>query len=131
MAEWPYTTARWQRLRTAHLQRFPLCEWCEATGRIVVARAVDHRKPIKLGGEPFPDHDGLASYCIPCHSAKTVRGPEAGARRSAKPRKGCNPDGSPLDPAHPWHASAEALPNSPENLSELRPLGPPFPEIFS
>jgi 5-methylcytosine-specific restriction protein A len=105
MAGWPYTTGAWKRLRTAHLARFPFCEGCERMGRpFVRANTVDHRVPISQGGPPFPDHDGLASYCGPCHSAKTARGAEAGASKSDKPRKGCNPDGTPLDPAHPWNA---------------------------
>lgn len=72
-------------------------------GRIAAANTVDHVHAISDGGAPFPGHDGLASYCAGCHSAKTARGREAGAVKSEKPRKGCNPDGSPLDPSHPWH----------------------------
>ncbi|GAB5375000.1 MAG: hypothetical protein AcusKO_14620 [Acuticoccus sp.] len=68
------------------------------------ANTVDHVRPISEGGDPFPGHDGLASYCAACHSAKTARGVEAGAIRTRKPRRGCNPDGSPLDPSHPWNA---------------------------
>ena len=83
----------------------PLCLGCEAMGRLTVANTVDHVRPISEGGAPFPGHDGLASYCPACHSAKTARGKEAGAVKSIKPRKGCNPDGSPLDPAHPWHGA--------------------------
>jgi len=58
---------------------------------------------ISSGGDPFPNHDGLASLCASCHGAKTSRGDEAGAIRSSKPRKGCGVDGSPLDSSHPWH----------------------------
>jgi 5-methylcytosine-specific restriction protein A len=68
----------------------------------VIANTVDHRVPISEGGHAFPGHDGLASYCAGCHSAKTARGPEAGAARSNKPRRGCDAEGNPLDPAHPW-----------------------------
>lgn len=103
MAKWPYNTAAWARLRTAHLALEPLCRACQAEGRLTTANTVDHVVAISEGGAPFPGHDGLASYCAPCHSAKTARGAEAGAIRSSKPRRGCNPDGSPLDPAHPWH----------------------------
>lgn len=99
-----YTSARWRRLRAQKLAASPLCEACRAeTGRVVAATVVDHRKPVRLGGDPFPPLSGLRSLCWPCHSAKTARGPEAGAASTTKPRKGCNPDGSPLDPAHPWH----------------------------
>lgn len=109
MADWPYNTSAWQRLRAAHLAMFPVCEDCEAIGRIRPAKAVDHRVAISAGGDAFPTHDGLASLCWPCHSAKTARGPEAGRIKTSKPRKGCNPDGTPLDRRHPWHAHAKSL----------------------
>lgn len=105
MADWPYNTTTWQRLRAAHLARSPLCIGCMGMGRYVPANTVDHVTPISDGGAPFPGHDGLASYCPACHSAKTARGSEAGAIRTSKPRRGCNPDGSPLDAAHPWHTA--------------------------
>lgn len=104
MAEWPYNTASWKRLRHAHLSAYPLCVGCAP--RLVPATTVDHVVPISGGGPAFPGHDGLASYCTRCHSAKTARGSEAGAIRTTKPRRGCNPDGSPLDPAHPWHGKS-------------------------
>ncbi len=101
---WPYSTARWQRLRDAQLQLHPLCESCIANGGVVRAAShVDHRRAISHGGDPFPGHDGLASLCASCHSAKTARGPEAGAIRSNRPRKGCDITGHPLDPNHPWN----------------------------
>lgn len=103
MAEWPYNTANWKRLRLAHLSLSPFCIGCEARNVLTVANTVDHITAIADGGPPFPGHDGLASYCPPCHGAKTARGTEAGAVRTNKPRRGCNSDGTPLDPAHPWH----------------------------
>lgn len=72
--------------------------------KLVTANTVDHIVPVSEGGHPFPNHDGLASYCPACHSAKTARGTEAGGARSNKPRKGCDANGNPLDPAHPWRA---------------------------
>ena len=102
MAKWPYSTAAWARLRAAHLAIEPACRACHAEGRLTRANTADHAVPVTQGGPAFPGHDGLASYCAPCHSAKTARGAEAGAIRSTKPRRGCNPDGTPLDPHHPW-----------------------------
>ncbi|MBA3667943.1 MAG: HNH endonuclease [Sphingomonas sp.] len=103
MAKWPYNTTAWSKLRVAHLARFPFCEGCPPHS-YKMANTVDHRHPISDGGPAFPGHDGLASYCAPCHSAKTARGAEAGAIKTTKARKGCNPDGSPLDPDHPWNS---------------------------
>lgn len=116
MADWPYNTAQWKRLRRAHLDLFPMCEGCLDMGKLTDANTVDHRIPINAGGAPFPGHDGLASYCTSCHGAKTVRGVEAGAVRTRKPRRGCSPDGSPLDPAHQWHEKSL-------RADRLRPLG--------
>ena len=99
MANWPYNTARWQRLRSLKLKDQPLCEACPG---IRLASHVDHVHAISDGGHPFPGLDALRSLCPSCHSAKTARGAEAGAVRSDKPRKGCDADGNPLDPAHPW-----------------------------
>lgn len=69
----------------------------------VLANTVDHRHAISEGGNPSPGHDGLASYCPACHSAKTARGTEAGAVRSNKPRRGCDVYGFPLSRAHHWN----------------------------
>lgn len=103
MSEWPYGTGAWKRLRLAHLALEPLCRGCAEMNRLTPANTVDHVQAINDGGPPFPGHDGLASYCAPCHSAKTARGTEAGAIRSTKPRRGCDANGNPFDPAHPWN----------------------------
>ncbi|WP_373487268.1 HNH endonuclease signature motif containing protein [Blastomonas sp.] len=117
MAEWPYNSARWKKLRLRHLSLNRLCIGCEARGRLRIANTVDHIKPISEGGPAFPGHDGLASYCPSCHSAKTARGKEAGVVKTAKPRKGCDANGNPLDAAHPWHTE-ESL-----RAAEGRPTG--------
>jgi 5-methylcytosine-specific restriction protein A len=97
-----YSSARWRRLRKQKLAASPLCEAHQEMGDVVVATVVDHRIPIRHGGKPFPSLSGLRSLCWPCHSAKTARGPEAGAARTTKPRRGCDASGAPLDPRHPW-----------------------------
>jgi 5-methylcytosine-specific restriction protein A len=103
MAEWPYSTGRWQRLRALKLARDPLCEDCRKIGRI--DRGGMRRSPAcdQRGRRGFPPLDELSSKCWPCHSRKTARGAEAGAARSDKPMKGCAADGSPLDASHPWN----------------------------
>lgn len=114
MASWPYSTQRWQRLRKRHLTMFPMCVPCRAVGRITIANTVDHNQAISDGGMAFPGHDGLTSMCVPCHSAKTARGTEAGAvrtDRALRPRRGCDANGNPIDPAHPWNGkSLKAVP---------------------
>lgn len=103
MADWPYNTQAWQRLRRLKLSASPLCEECKLRHILIPANTVDHRLAIRAGGQPFPDLEGLRSLCASCHSAKTARGEEAGAARATNPRRGCNVDGSPLDPRHAWN----------------------------
>lgn len=99
MATWPYTAQRWQRLRRLKLAEHPLCQACLQVGRIEPATVVDHRTPIKRGGDPFPHLDRLASLCEGCHNAKT-RAEQMGEDWL---RKGCDIFGYPLDPNHPWY----------------------------
>ena len=138
VADWPYSTARWQRLRRSKLQSEPLCEMCKADGTLAVASVVDHVRPVKHGGDPFPALDGLTALCASCHGAKTARGIEAGAAKTTRDRvrKGCDASGRPLAASHPWNGgngylTAEAIERRmPSNLMPSRiPLtivcGPP------
>jgi 5-methylcytosine-specific restriction enzyme A len=99
MATLPYTTQRWQRLRRHKLQEHPLCQACLQVGRIKPATVVDHRTPIKQGGDPFPALEQLASLCEGCHNGKT-RAEQLGKNYF---RTGCDVFGYPLDPNHPWY----------------------------
>jgi 5-methylcytosine-specific restriction protein A len=105
MSKWPYSTARWQRLRRYKLQQQPLCESCLQFGLIVVATVVDHRTPINAGGEPFPETDKLASLCDQCHNVKS-RAEQLGETDWL--HKGCDVFGYPLDPRHPWYRKAKS-----------------------
>ncbi|MBO1038194.1 HNH endonuclease [Brucella pituitosa] len=104
MADWPYNTIAWKKLRLAKLNAEPLCYACKMLGRYVPAKAVDHIDAIAKGGEPFPPLNGLMSLCIPCHNSKTnaVDHPNAksGKRRALK---GFDMDGNPIDPNDDWH----------------------------
>ena len=77
------------------LREHPLCQACLQVGRIEPATVVDHRTPIKRGGDPFPHLDHLASLCESCHNAKT-RAEQMGEDWL---RKGCDIFGYPLDAA--------------------------------
>lgn len=116
-----YSTARWKRLRLAHLSRFPLCMDCRQRSMIEMATVVDHVVPISAGGPAYPGHDGLRSLCVPCHSRKTARGVEAGAVRTTRERKGCDADGNSFDTSHPWNGGDGAL--SREAIDRRMPLG--------
>jgi len=93
-----YDLAVWHKARRLQLAKEPLCRLCKAAGRTVPATDVDHIVPINLGGAEL-DPDNYRSLCRPCHSIVTQR--QLG--KSDKPMKGCDADGLPTDPAHPWH----------------------------
>lgn len=107
MSRWPYNSREWRALRRAKLAATPACEPCAAMGRRTRADTVDHRLAVSQGGPAFPPLSGLTSMCAHCHSAKTARSGEAGAVRTRKPRRGCRPDGTPVDPMHPWNSPPE------------------------
>jgi 5-methylcytosine-specific restriction protein A len=103
MAEWPYSTQRWQRLRLSKLRATPLCEYC-TPGREQPASQVDHKTPVKEGGDPWA-WDNLASCCASCHSRKTASedGAFGNAKRKGRPLKGCDAQGRPMDRRHWWN----------------------------
>ena len=101
MAEYPYSTRRWtDRIRPAKLRRNPLCEACLQMGKVEPANVVDHIVPICAGGDPFPPLDELASLCASCHNVKS-RAEQLGEKNWFY--KGCDINGMPLDPNHPWN----------------------------
>ncbi|WP_405030735.1 HNH endonuclease signature motif containing protein [Pleomorphomonas sp. JP5] len=102
MADWPYNTAAWQRLRAAKLAESPLCEPCKRRGVVRPARHVDHIRSITSGGDAFPSFDGLMSMCASCHSIKTNAVDRRGG--SGIRFKGVDIDGLPIDPDHPFFA---------------------------
>lgn len=81
-------------VRELHLYGEPLCRMCRAKGRVTEAKHVDHIIPIEQGGTDDPDN--LQSLCISCHAEKTAKD------RNYTP-KGCDANGNPTDPRHPWN----------------------------
>lgn len=75
-----------------------MCESCERAP----ATQVDHITPISAGGARR-DPANLQSLCHPCHSGKTTD-QRAGRRWVPEKHRGCDVNGMPLDPAHPWYA---------------------------
>ena len=101
MADWPYNTQRWQRVRRTKLATEPLCEYCP-TGKVTPATQVDHRKAISAGGNAW-EWANLASACASCHSRKTRHIDQLG--RDKVPERGVDAaTGLPLDPEHWWHS---------------------------
>jgi 5-methylcytosine-specific restriction endonuclease McrA len=88
MADWPYSTQRWQRLRRLKLGTDPLCQYCPQ-GTLTPASEVDQRQPINSGGDPWL-WENLASTCTPCHSRKS-RAEQQGKPQPAATVKGVDP----------------------------------------
>ena len=60
----------WRKIRNLYISRHPLCELCEAAGRLVPAAHVHHKIPVDQGGSDREDN--LQSLCHSCHSRLTV-----------------------------------------------------------
>lgn len=90
--------AAWRRLRALVLAEQPLCRDCDREGRLVVATEVDHQD-----NDPSNNsRDNLVGLCKPHHSRKT------NADMGHAVRYGCDVNGWPLDPSHPWQAAQKA-----------------------
>ena len=94
-----YANRRWRRLRAAFLAEHPLCKLCGDRGRVTVATVVDHVTPIGAGGDAW-DWDNLQSLCETDHNAAKQ------SRDATGHMRGCDADGFPLDPNHPWNREA-------------------------
>lgn len=85
--------AAWRRLRASVLEREPLCRDCWKRGRITTATDVDHHDNDPSNN----DAENLVPLCTPCHSRKTQ------ADMGKRVAHGCDANGMPLDPDHPWN----------------------------
>ena len=84
----------WRRLRDSILKRDAyLCQPCARRGRLTAAQQVDHRIALCNGGTDADDN--LEAICLKCHAHKT-RMDQLGKAT------GCDMDGTPDDPGHPW-----------------------------
>lgn len=95
-----YNTRGWQRRRAEQLRKEPGCRFCyELDGRLVPASVADHVEPhhgnLVLFAGP------LQSLCAHCHNSRKARQERGGHML------GCDADGVPLDPAHPWRQEVE------------------------
>lgn len=89
----PLNGAAWQKLRADVLAEQPLCVDCASRGLTVAATDVDH----KDGNPGNNDRENLQPLCHPCHSRKTA------ADHGKRVAMGCDAQGQPLDPDHPWN----------------------------
>jgi 5-methylcytosine-specific restriction protein A len=92
-----YKSKAWLQLRALKLANDPLCEYCKARGKATPAREVDHWRAVITHPHLALEYDNLRAACTPCHSSKTR------AENSGRPWRGCDLQGHPLDPRHPWN----------------------------
>lgn len=93
-----YNNTRWRTARAAYLAEHPTCAYCAQAGRVAAATVVDHAIPHRGDLELFWDSRNWVACCKPCHD-----GAKQSAEKSGKPIRGCDVNGNPLDPAHPWN----------------------------
>lgn len=101
LGKWVYKTALWQRMRLAQLDAEPECRYCKAMGWVVPANTVDHIKPHRGNRKLAFDQNNLQSLCKPCHDKHAQR------KDRGLPIAGCDANGFPLDPNHPWSKGRE------------------------
>lgn len=103
-----YDLVRWKRIRKQQLLRFPICQMCEAQGRLTAACIADHVEPHK--GDINSFYLGkLQSLCRDCHGGEK----HLIDMHGYSDRIG--PDGMPIDSEHPFYTGrgepTDALPH--------------------
>ena len=87
---------KWRKRREKQLQAHPLCRLhLEMRGEVVPATVADHITP--HNGDPELFKGALQSLCATCHNSYKQELEKSGRFR------GCDLNGYPLDPAHPWN----------------------------
>jgi len=56
----------WRKIRLAFLSKNPICELCQADGRLTPANTVHHKRKIADGGNNT--YENLQALCNRCHS---------------------------------------------------------------
>ena len=105
----------WQMLRHSVLSEQPLCESClREDDRPVMATDVDH-----IDNDPTNNaRSNLQSLCHACHSAKTMA-----ERWGCSTVRGCDANGMPLDPNHPWNLEKSPATKGHEPFATLHAQG--------
>jgi 5-methylcytosine-specific restriction protein A len=69
-----YRTARWRALRKRVIGEQPVCDDCQAEGRVEAAVEVDHTIPHRGSSRLFWSRQNLKGKCKSHHSQKTRSG---------------------------------------------------------
>ena len=109
---------RWKAASKAFLKRNPLCCFHQARGELAMATLVDHKTPHRGDRGLFWSQDNWAPLCKPCHDSVKQRIEKSGRVT------GCDVDGIPLDPAHPWAAERDAALSAGQMISKPKDRGP-------
>lgn len=110
-----YRSPKWRALVAKVWQRAH--GFCEAPGCNTLGKVVDHIISRRRGG---PDTlDNLRLLCRRCDNA--IKENERGERARGGVLPGCDANGVPTDPAHPWHGGEGAPPTG----SDTPALGGP------
>ncbi len=80
--------SKWKKARAQFLRDNPLCAMCQAKGRFVAARVVDHKLPFRRADGSIDRHlqwsrSNWQSLCTPCHSG-TKQQQDRAARASSR-----------------------------------------------
>lgn len=89
--------SKWVKARAGYLAKHPWCVMCAEQGQRVPATVVDHKRPHRGDMKLFWDRDNWQGLCATHHSSTKQRAERSGVLR------GCDAQGNPLDPDHPWH----------------------------
>ena len=76
-----YWTARWKRLRAAHLRAEPCCRMCAERKRVTAGTIVDHIQPHKGNEALMWDPTNLQTLCDDCHQSDKRRIENSGIPR--------------------------------------------------
>jgi 5-methylcytosine-specific restriction enzyme A len=94
-----YRTTAWRKGRVIFLRQHPLCERCEAQGRVTAATVVNHRTPHKGDLVLFHSVQNWEACCKPCHDRDVRFEEERGYSKEI------GLDGWPVSPNHPANKS--------------------------
>ena len=87
----------WKRAR--RIARIAAGHCCQRCGRVPLGKGdlhVHHCKPLKRAPELSLEPLNFMVVCSPCHN-------EIEPRSGRPPRLGCDVDGKPVSPDHPWN----------------------------
>jgi 5-methylcytosine-specific restriction protein A len=67
-----YKQRAWKDLSPLFLAAHPVCQVCEAAGRLTPAKQVDHIIPVRERPDLALDPSNLRALCASCHSRRTM-----------------------------------------------------------